>query len=272
MRILACLNRDLASSMALNHLLPALGAHEVLVALSERVGAPQAKEAEPAARVELRCAEQHLPNDAFFPLVERAGLPDRGSRFLAFGELERLRNIPVVSLPNANVPAGLETIRRFAPDLIVTIRYGSILKSAAIAIPRHGVLNLHSGLLPAYRGVLATFRALMNGDAEIGCTLHYIHDGTIDTGDIVDTHTIPVRCERSLLWHVLALYPGGIGLLMAAIEEIASGRSPRRTRQATDGGAYYTYPTPDEWAEFARRGWRIADPSDLAEAFTHYTR
>jgi len=272
MRILACLTRDLASSLAFNRLLPALTGHDVLVVLSERIGAAQALQAEPAARIELRSAEQSLPNDVFFPILERAGLPDTGSRYLSFGELERLRGVPTVSLPNANAPAGLESIRRFAPDLIVTIRYGSILKSAAIAIPRHGVLNLHSGLLPAYRGVLATFRALMNGDAEIGCTLHYIQDATIDTGDIVGTHTIPVRRERSLLWHVLALYPGGIGLLAAAIGDIAGGRSPPRIPQSAGAGAYFSYPTPDEWVEFARRGWRIADPSDLAEALALYTR
>ena len=272
MRILICLNRDLASSIALNRLLPALRGHDVLVGLSERVGTAQAQPAEPAARLELRIAEQVLPNEVVFPVLERAGLPDSGSRFLTFGEAERLRGLAITSLPNANTAAGLETIRRFAPDLIVTIRYGSILKGEVIAIPRHGVLNLHSGLLPSYRGVLATFRALMNDDAQIGCTLHYIQDATIDTGDIVGVHTIVVHRERSLLWHVLALYPGGIELLSAALRDIANGRSRGRARQPFEGGAYYTYPTAEEWAEFARRGWRVADPGDLVEALAWYTR
>ena len=52
--------------------------------------------------------------------------------------------------------------------------YRRILKAAAIQIPRHGVLNLHSGLLPAYKGLMATFWATLNGEEEIGCTL--LHD------------------------------------------------------------------------------------------------
>ncbi|HMD72586.1 MAG TPA: formyltransferase family protein [Steroidobacteraceae bacterium] len=162
MRILCCLNRDLASSVALNLLLPTLASHEVRVGLTERVGAAPA--AEHADRRELRVAEQIIPDELFFPLIERAALPDNGARFLTFAEIDRHRGIPVAPLQNPNSASGLQQVQDFAPDLIVTIRYGAILKSALIAIPRFGVLNLHSGLLPSYRGVLAVFRAQSAGD------------------------------------------------------------------------------------------------------------
>ena len=93
MRLLCLLNRDLASSLALNLLLPSLQGHSVLVGLSERVGKGPAPAAEPAARQELRTAEQALPNDHLFPLIERAGLPDDGTRKLTFREIEALRGL-----------------------------------------------------------------------------------------------------------------------------------------------------------------------------------
>src|SRR6186997_1117234 len=139
MRILCCLNRDLASSIALNLLLPTFARHDVLVGLTERVGSAQPGSEEPAERRELRVAEQLLPNDVLFPLVERAAFPDDGGRYLTFAEVERHREIQVVALPNPNAAAGLEIVRAFEPDLIITIRYGAILKSAVIAIPRLGV-------------------------------------------------------------------------------------------------------------------------------------
>jgi methionyl-tRNA formyltransferase len=270
MRILVCLNRDLASNIALNLLLPALAGHEVRIALTERVGAPNVT-AEPAGRSELRTAEQTLPNEMLFPLVERAGLPDDGRRYLTFGEVERLRGIPVMSLPNPNIPPGLDAVAAFAPDLMITIRYGAILKAPVIRIPRLGVLNLHSGKLPAYRGVLATFRALMSGDSEIACTLHYISDGTIDTGDTVGIEQVPVRADRSLLAHILSLYPPGIAMLIKAIETLARGETLQHTPQPTSGGAYYSYPTAVDWDEFARRGWRVTRAEDLLEVFKLYT-
>ena len=270
MRILCCLNRDLASNLALNLLLPALGDHTVRVVLTERVGHIHTDE--PRQRRELRIAEQTLPNGALFPLVERAALPDNGHRHLTFTEISRARGIPVDPLSDPNGEAGLQFVRAFAPDLIVTIRYGAILKAPVIAAPQHGVLNLHSGILPAYRGVLATFRAMLAGNTHIGCTLHYIRDPSIDTGDIVGIRSIPLQREQSLVRNTLALYPAGIQMLCAALETLQQGRPLPSTVQQPGEGAYYSYPTEQEWNEFARRGWRVADPSDLEWIMLNYMK
>ncbi|TLY77901.1 MAG: formyl transferase [Gammaproteobacteria bacterium] len=270
MRILCCLNRDLASNIALNLLLPSLDGHDVRVGLSDRVGSVNSPTAEAPDRRELRVAEQSLPNEVLFPLIERAGLPDTGSRYLTFAEIERYRGVRVAPLPNPNTPAGLEAVRAFAPDLILTIRYGAILQAPVISIPRLGVLNLHSGLLPDYRGVLATFRALLAGDSEIGCTLHYIADGTIDTGPIVDVARMAVAPAQSLLWHILALYPLGIRLISTALSKLNRGETLATTAQVATEGGYYTYPTIDEWADFKRRGWATLRASDLHDVFRRY--
>ena len=95
MRILCCLNRDIESSVALNLLLPALVRHHVRVGLTEQVGRPPTSASEHPDRRDLRIAEQTLPNEVFFPLIERAGLKDTGERYLTFAEIERYRGIKV---------------------------------------------------------------------------------------------------------------------------------------------------------------------------------
>jgi methionyl-tRNA formyltransferase len=266
MKILCCVNADVVSNVALNLLLPALDGHDVGVGLSSRVGgAPE--ESEPQARRELRAAEQLLPMEVIFPLIERAGLPDDG-RYLTFSEMERHRGIPVTALPNPNRDAGLASLEALAPDLILSIRYGAIFKSAAIAVPRLGILNLHAGLLPAYRGVLASFRAVMASEREIGCTLHYITDGTIDTGPIVGQAPVPVDPRRSLFANVLSLYPAGLSLMAQAVDRLEAGQTLETRTQA--GGTYYSYPSAEEWDEFRRRGWRVADALDFHEVYAKY--
>jgi methionyl-tRNA formyltransferase len=268
MKILCCLNADVVSNVALNLLLPSLTGHEVTVGLSSRVGAAP-DVSEPQARRELRTAEQRLPLEVIFPLVERAALPDDG-RYLTFAEIERRRGIRVNPLASPNNDSGLAFIEAAAPDLILSIRYGAIFKAAAIAKPRLGILNLHAGLLPAYRGVLASFRALMAGEREIGCTLHYITDGTIDTGPVVGQARVPVDARRSLFANVLSLYPSGVALMAQAVQRLAGGATLETRVQS--GGTYYSYPTADEWNEFFRRGWRVADASDLHELYDGYLR
>jgi len=268
MRILLLCNRDLASNCAVNLLLPALAHHQLRIGLTERVGAMD--RSEPMERRELRAAEQIYPNEVMFPLIDKAGFKDDGVRHLTFGEIERLRNIPVCVFSNPNSPSGLAQTRAYAPDLVVSIRYGAILKADFLALPRLGVLNLHSGLLPAYRGVLATFRALMNGDADIGCTLHRISDASIDTGEIVATARLPVAPERSLLGNVLALYPLGCRLIRDAIEQLERGSALLGTRQSAGAGNYYTYPTADEWSQFTTRGLQVSLPAELLAAYQRY--
>jgi methionyl-tRNA formyltransferase len=268
MRILFLCNRDLPSNFALNLLLPVFANHHVRICLTERVGGIDQTEA--TERRELRAAEQTFPNEVLFPLIERAGFKDDGVRHLTFGEIERFRSIPVSVLSNPNSLTGLAHIRAYAPDLVVSIRYGAILKSDFLAIPRLGVLNLHSGLLPAYRGALATFRALMHGDAEIGCTLHRISDGTIDTGEIVATGRLRVTPERSLLGNVLALYPIGCALVAQAIEQIERGIAIPATKQPEGEGNYYTYPTADDWSQFTGRGMRVSLAAEMLDVYRSY--
>jgi methionyl-tRNA formyltransferase len=266
MKILCCVNADVVSNVALNLLLPALDGHDVGIGLSSRVGAaPDA--GEPEARRELRAAEQLLPTEVIFPLIERAGLPDE-DRYLTFSEMERHRGIPVTALPNPNRDAGLASLEALAPDLILSIRYGAIFKSAAIAVPRLGILNLHAGLLPAYRGVLASFRAVMASEREIGCTLHYITDGTIDTGPVVAQATVPSDAGRSLFAQVLSLYPRGVALMADAVARLDAGE--RLETHVQSGGTYYSYPSAGEWDDFVRRGWRVSDASDFRELYGKY--
>jgi methionyl-tRNA formyltransferase len=268
MRILCCLNRDLASNLALNLLLPALKPHTVRIGLTEQVGRTPVDE--PWQRRELRIAEQAIPNLALAPLVERGAQSDTGRRNLTFAEIQRLRGIPVEPLLDPNGPPGLDFVKSFAPDLILTIRYGAILKANVVSIPSRGVLNLHSGILPAYRGVLATFRAILNDEPEIGCTLHYIRDASIDTGDIVAIHRRPLQRERSLLRNILDLYPPGIELLAGALQTLEQGGALPTSIQQPGTGNYYSYPTANDWDEFTRRGWRVADPSDLQQLILSY--
>jgi methionyl-tRNA formyltransferase len=74
------------------------------------------------------------------------------------------------------------------------------------------VINLHSGLLPNYRGVMATFWTLLNGDKQLVTSLHFIDDSTIDTGGIIANSTLLVQQDESYLWHVLSLYIWGVSI------------------------------------------------------------
>jgi methionyl-tRNA formyltransferase len=227
-------NRDLASHLALNQLVPQLAAtHRLRIFLSSKVGGSRAL---PEELQKLAAFEQGLLGKLSF-----ANLP---------GKLETLNQI--------NSEAGLATLRASHPDLIVSIRYGGILREQVISIPALGVINLHSGLLPDYRGVMATFHAMLNGEAQIGTSLHFITDGSIDTGSIIEQTYLSVDPRNSYLWHVLQLYPDACQSLLKCIAQLNSGGTLQSQPQLK-GGVYYSFPQQTDLHAFRKQGLKLYD-------------
>jgi methionyl-tRNA formyltransferase len=266
MRIVFLVNRDVESNLALNLMLPELHPSTVGVFLSERVGASKT----PAARMlgQLGFIEQDLFNGLVFPLIDRSD--SINDRYVGFEGIERRFGIPVQPIATLADPSTQQMLSDLHADLFVSIRFGRILGAQTLRIPQRGVLNLHSGLLPDYRGVLATFRALMNGDTEVGCTLHWIDSPGIDVGGVIATARIAVDRDRSLLWHVLSLYRPGTGLIIDAIRQLERGEAVVGVPQEPSAGAYYTFPTDDDMIRFTAMGWRLFDRADVRGLLESY--
>ncbi len=71
-----------------------------------------------------------------------------------------------------------------APDVVVVVAYGKILPKGLLGIPKLGCVNVHSSLLPAYRGAAPVNWAIINGDSESGVTTMFMDEG-MDTGPVL---------------------------------------------------------------------------------------
>src|SRR6478672_2205349 len=109
-----------------------------------------------------------------------------------------------------------------APDVAAIVAYGGLVPPAALAIPRHGWVNLHFSLLPAWRGAAPVQRAIMAGDEVTGATTFLLEEG-LDTGPTygVMTETIRPTDTAGELLHRLA--EAGAGLLLATLDGIENG-------------------------------------------------
>jgi len=111
----------------------------------------------------------------------------------------------VVEVPHINDSRVVELARRLNPDLIAVFGT-SLIRGHLLSMGRLGIVNLHGGLSPEYRGADCTFWALYNGEPEkVGCTLHYI-DAGIDTGKLI-AHVSPMvkpgDDELTLFWRAV---------------------------------------------------------------------
>lgn len=95
----------------------------------------------------------------------------------------------LTEVPHINHPDVVELALRLRPDVIAVFGT-SLIRGPLLDMGRIGILNLHGGLSPEYRGADCTFWALYNGEPEkVGCTLHFIDPG-IDSGKLI-AHICP---------------------------------------------------------------------------------
>lgn len=91
----------------------------------------------------------------------------------------------------------LETIVQLAPDLIVVAAYGRILPQEILSYPRLGCINVHSSLLPKYRGAAPIHWAILNGEQETGVTIMHMALA-LDAGDIIAQRATPIDPDETV--------------------------------------------------------------------------
>ncbi len=101
-------------------------------------------------------------------------------------------NLPVLQPTTVNTQEFIESLLENRPDCIIVVAFGQILSEAFLKIPKQFCINLHSSLLPKYRGAAPINRAILNGDTRSGVTT-MIMDKGMDTGDILLVDETPIE-------------------------------------------------------------------------------
>ncbi|HSC70993.1 MAG TPA: methionyl-tRNA formyltransferase [Candidatus Methylomirabilis sp.] len=140
--------------------------------------------------------------------------------------LAERHGIPVLQPLKVRAPEFIDVVRELAPDLIVVIAFGQILPQRLLDIPRHGCINVHASLLPAYRGAAPINWCIINGETETGVTT-MLMDAGLDTGDMLVKKATPIDPEenaQSLHDRLMVL---GADALTETLDLLAAGKLVR---------------------------------------------
>jgi len=146
--------------------------------------------------------------------------------------------------PRDRIEPFVRELGALAPDVIVIWSYSMILPEAVVGVPRRGCVNVHGGLLPAYRGPHVMQWAIINGESETGVTLHYV-DAGIDTGPVIAEERVRIEPDDDAPAVREKLKDAGAHLLRRWWPAIAAGTAPR-VPQDESRATYYPLRTPED--------------------------
>ena len=192
---------------------------------------------------ELSCASlEQLARDEKFRIAAVVTQPDKPKgrelkmQFSPVKILAEKLNLPVLQPLKARDDKFISELRELKPDLIVVVAYGQILPQTILDLPKFGCLNVHTSLLPKYRGAAPIQWAIANGDAETGVTIMKM-DAGLDTGPFLSTRRTPILPEDDSQTLHDRLAELGAELLAETVSDYISGKiSPQP--QPEEGSSY----------------------------------
>ena len=161
--------------------------------------------------------------------------------------------VEVLTPARPREPEFLDRLRELAPDCVPVVAYGALVPPVALEIPRHGWINLHFSLLPAWRGAAPVQHAVLHGDEVTGASVFELEEG-LDTGPVYGTVTDEIRSADTSGDLLERLAHSGAGLLVAVLDAIGAGTA-RAVPQPADGVSL----APKLTVEDARVRW--GDPA-----------
>src|SRR5579871_1054184 len=187
-------------------------------------------------------------------------------------EVAQQENLPVLQPERARDENFIKQLAAFQPELIAVAAYGQILPKAILELPRFGCLNVHTSLLPKYRGAAPIQHAVLNGDPETGVTIMKM-DAGLDTGDILTQEKTPISTNDNSQTVHDRLAEMGANLLVRTIPDFVAGKILPHA-QPSEGVTYASkikkLDGQVDWTQPARMVWnRVRAMVPWPGAFTH---
>ena len=146
-------------------------------------------------------------------------------------------------------------VKQLAPELIVVAAYGKILPEEILNTPPYGSINVHSSLLPKYRGAAPINWAILDGEAETGVSIMYMAK-ELDAGDVILQKTTPIGEQEDAQALTARLAELGAQALSEAVEALrngTAGRTPQDASQQTYASMLSRDMSPIDWNRTARQ-------------------
>lgn len=180
---------------------------------------------------------------------------DARLRGRSIASLARSAEVPLVRARSVNQPEYIAQVRAMAPDVIVSVAAPEVFKPELLGVPRLGCINIHSGRLPVYRGMMPTFWQMLRGEKAATITVHRMAE-KLDAGDVLATQDFAIKTFDSLDRVIQGTKREGARLAIRVLLDLRAGRTQPSPLDMIDAH-YFSFPKPEHVQEFRKRGHQL---------------
>ena len=236
----------------LNYLIENLPAHSEIVACVVNEASPFGKKINFIQKIK---KTYDIFGLKFFIHYSRKYLLSRFDKKKRVERVLKQNKIPKITLQKSiNHKESVKKIKNNHPDLLISILGNQIFKEQVFNLAPKGCLNLHTALLPKYRGLMPTFWVLKNNEKETGVSVFYVDEG-IDSGPIIVQEKVEIgdKTQEELIAHTKKI---GMKCILKAIDLIHKD-SVKVIQNNSSKMTYFSFPTKEDVIEFKRLGKRF---------------
>lgn len=207
---------------------------------------------EPITKTAKRMLRFYGPVDFVKLCFRYVGVKLRGD---SIAKLAERKGLPVVPCGSVNDPAYIETAKALRPDVIASVAAPEIFKKDIIAVPTISTINIHSGRLPVYRGMMPNFWQLLHGESHAEVTVHEMVE-KLDAGGVLGTLAWPLKEHDSLDRVITGTKQDGARLMIDVLLKMKRGEAQAKPLDMSEK-KYFSFPQPKDVKQFRQRGHRM---------------
>lgn len=176
-------------------------------------------------------------------------------RFYSVNQLAAHYSIKLFPHSNINTKDYIRQLKDLNIDILLSVAANQRFKRNLLEVPRLACLNVHSALLPKYRGLDGLFWALVHGETEVGVTVHIMNEN-FDDGSIVGQQAFTVNSDDTLHRLYFKAIEAGSTLISQVMDQYASGTVSKKPNNKEEG-SYFSWPDRESARCFRNNGFRF---------------
>jgi len=181
--------------------------------------------------------------------------PSRSNEYLTIKRTARTFGIPYYHVNNLKSENFLKIVYNCQADLLISLSCPQIIDKKTRNLFSKGCVNVHSGPLPRYRGLMPTFWVLRNGESKTAVTVHDLA-AKLDDGDIIVQHEVHISPDDTWDSLLRKTKAKGAEALIEAVERLRSGNAQRRPNPE-EQATYFSFPKLGDRKAFLASGRRF---------------